>query len=252
MRIELIARNHAASGLQRRCDFAAPPALNQASQLFLGKLLLMGGEYNGGENPAAQRGNGMFTGPLLQALRQLCDKRLGLSRREQILAPVENHGDLSQVGGGAECPSDRGPAGGIVLGDFIVKRAGKSRLRHGSVPGHQELELLPARRSAVALLTQQLQAVRTQQEPRMLGVDPVAFVRRRGLSLHDEADEKKGKGDLKSPGGHELPIVSYGYTGWPHCLASPPRSGFRPEQNQCVTAIDSWPRGCYSFDELAK
>ena len=99
---------------------------------------------------------------------------------EQILAPVVDQRQLPQVATRTERPGDGFAPGIGIPGNLVVQCLGEAGFRHGCVTRHEQLELLPARRSSLALATEQAQACRAEQQAGMLGGDHdrIVFCRR--------------------------------------------------------------------------
>ena len=89
---------------------------------------------------------------------------------------------------GAERQLDGFPAEFGVAGDLVVERPGEAGLGHGSAAGHERLELLPARRCALAFALEQAEALRAQQEAGMLGEDGHRIV---GLGGQRHAEDSR-------------------------------------------------------------
>ena len=65
------------------------------------------------------------------------------------------------------------PWGNVYRFDFIVQGQGKARLPHLGRGPDQQVELAPAHGLPIAFPLQQPQPLRGQEQPGMLGVDPV-------------------------------------------------------------------------------
>ena len=138
--------------------------------------------------------------PLTQARREIAALAFG----QQILAPVVDERLLAEVGGGGERPFDGFPAEFLVAGDLEVEGPGEAALRHGGAAHHEGFELLPSRGGALAFPLEQTEALRAQEEARMLGKHRDGIVVRLGGQRDTEAAKCGGEPDF---GPHQTDCV---------------------------------------------
>ena len=166
----------------------------------LGRVVVEG---DGGERAGADRRDCRLGG-VGDAFDEARGEFAALVFGQQVLAPIVDERLLAEVGGGGERRFDGFPAEFLVAGDLEVESPGEGALRHGGAADHKGFELLPARRGALAFPLEQTQALRTQEEARMLGKHRYRIVGRLGGQRYAEAAKRGGEPDF---GPHQTDCV---------------------------------------------
>jgi hypothetical protein len=128
------------------------------------------GQGNRSKHSGTRGGHGVVLPGGLDSALKFERQGLGLLGAEQILAPVEDQGELAQVITRPQRPLRGGSPSTLVAGNPIVQRVGEAGLRHPGLSGHQGLELHPAKGLPLAFPLEQPQPSALQEQARMLRI----------------------------------------------------------------------------------
>src|ERR1051326_5868320 len=130
-----------------------------------------------GREGARPRGrDAVIGGGLGDGLGEPGGKVLALRIAHDVLEPVEDQRLLAEVERAGAGERDGFAGQGVVAGDHGIEAPGKAALGPGGAAGDEGLELLPARRAALALALEQAEPLRAEEQAGVFGENRYRFV----------------------------------------------------------------------------